>query len=207
MVSADPPEIFSAQDGRIARGLRTRESILRAYESLIVCAAVPPTGAELAARAGVSARSIFTHFGDMDGVLAAASRRAFDWIVETHVELPRDLPLGERVDRFTRRQAEILERSAPLYRMFRAFRHGGKRECSPAVDEILGGVDQIRRRYIEFVFGRELEGLQAEDREELMEALVVSSSWNAWEGLRLGQSLDPARATQIMTRMLTTLLR
>ncbi len=207
MVSAVRPGTFSAQDGRIARGLRTRESILRAYESLIVGAAAPPTGAELAARAGVSARSVFTHFRDMDGVLAAAARRAFDWMVETHVDIPQDLPLEERLDRFARRQAEILERTAPLYRMFRAVRHGGRRESSPAVNEILSGVGQIRRRYIEFLFGRELEGRLAEDRQALMEALVLSSSWNAWEGLRLSQSLDPARAQRIMARMLTTLLR
>ena len=115
-------------------------------------------------------------------------------------------PLGERLGHFTRRQAEILERTAPLYRMFRTVRHGGRRGSSPAVTQMLEGVDQIRRRYLAFVFERELEGRPAEDRDELMEALVVSSSWNAWEGLRLGQSLDRERAQAVMARVLTNLL-
>lgn len=207
MASAVSPDAFDGRDGRIARGLRTRESILRAYESLISRATLPPTGAELAASAGVSARSVFTHFGDMDSVLAAAARRAFDWVVETQPDLPSDLMLDERLDRFTERQAEILERTAPLYRMFRAVRHGSRRQSSPPVKEILAGVDQLLRRHLQFVFERELEGRTAADRTDLMEALVVTSSWNAWEGLRLHQLLPPARASEIMARMLASLLR
>lgn len=206
MASAASAEAFSGRDGRIARGLRTRESILLAYESIIVRATVPPTGAELAARAGVSARSVFTHFGDMDSVHAAAARRAFDWVVETHSEISLDLSLDERLALFSVRQAEILERTAPLYRMFRVIRHGARRRASPPVEEILGGVDQLLRRYVEFVFGRELEGCAGSNREVLMEALVVTSSWNLWEGLRGAQSLSSARASEIMARILASLL-
>jgi AcrR family transcriptional regulator len=194
-------------DGRIARGLRTRESILRAYEEWVVDAPRPPTGAELAARAGVSARSIFTHFGDMDGVLAAAARRAFEWFVETHEDIPRELPVDERLRRFAARFAEVLERTAPLYRMLRSFRQGTRRaEESPAVMEVLSGVDQLRRGYIDFVFGAELNVLPPGVRYELVEALVVASSWNTWEGLRGEQSLDMDVAQAVMTRTLRGLL-
>jgi AcrR family transcriptional regulator len=200
--------LISNPDGRIARGLRTRESILRAYEGLIAEASAPPTGAELAERAGVSARSIFTHFGDMDGVLAAAARRAFDWLVATHVDVSPDLPLAERLRRFALRQAEVLERTSPLYRMLRSCRLGGRREdYSPAVREILAGVDQIRRRYVAFVFGREIDAVGAAERDAVLEAFVVAASWNTWEGLRVEQRLDPARARAAMERMLWGLLR
>ena len=207
MASSLRSESFPTLDGRVARGRRTRESILRAYESLIVDAAAPPTGAELARSAGVSARSIFTHFGDMDGVLAAAARRAFDWIVETHVDVPVELPIEERLRRFTVRFAEILERTAPLYRMVRSFQKGGRRDVgSPAVQEILQGVDQLRRNYICFVFGRELDALDAAGRADTIEALMVSSSWNTWEGLRVEQDLEIDRSREVLHRILSGLL-
>ena len=207
MAGAVSPEIVSDRDGRIARGLRTRESILLAYEFLIFQATVPPTGAELAERAGVSARSVFTHFGDMDSVLAAAARRAFDWLVETHVDISLDLSFDERLAGFSERMAVILERTAPLYRMFRTVRSGGRRRSSPPVKEILAGVDSLLRGYVEFVFEPELEGRTAKDRQDLMEALVVTSSWATWEGLRLNQLLGPSRAGEIMSRMIESLLR
>ena len=206
MVVAAGSAKLDAQDGRIARGLRTREAILSAYEALITNESVPPTGTELALRAGVSPRSVFTHFGDMDGVLAGAARRAFDWIVETHVDISCELSLEQRLDRFTWRQAEILERTAPLYRMFRSVRQGGRRGTSPAVNQILGGVDQIRRRYVEFLFGREFGLMAPRERDLMMEALVVTCSWNVWEGLRSAQSLDPDTAARVMKRLMASLL-
>ena len=196
----------NARDGRVARGLRTRESILGAYEDLIQDAQVPPTGADLARRAGVSARSIFTHFGDMDGVLAAAARRAFDWLRAGHVDIPQDLPLDERLDRFVARQVEVLERTGPLHRMFRAVRLGTRREkCSPDVVGILAKVDALRRRYLACVFDFEIGS--ASDHAELMAALMASSSWGAWEALRVEQGLDVARARPVMRRLMAGLLR
>lgn len=191
----------------MARGLRTRESILSAYESLIASADAPPTGAELAARADVSARSVFTHFGDMDGVLAAAARRSFEWVVATHPGISPDLPLSERLDRFVLRQTEVLERTAPIYRMLRTSRQGARRGNSPAINEVLGGIDRIRRRYIEFVFRWDLDGRSDEDREDLVEALLAASSWSTWEALRLAQFQDARRARRILARLVGSLLK
>lgn len=198
---------YVAQDGRIARGLRTREAILCAYEDLIQEAEVPPTGAELAARAGVSARSIFTHFGDMDGVLAATARRALEWLARTHVAIPSDLPLDERLDRFLERRVETLELTAPLYRMLRAFRHGGRQEkSSPDVAEILELLDLIRRRYLASVFSWEIGSTSEASEDELIEALIVATSWSTWEGLRREQALEPVAARRIMRHILRSLL-
>ncbi len=194
-------------DGRVARGLRTRMAILDAYAELIADAELPPTAAELAARAGVSPRSIFTHFGDMDGVLAEAGRRAFDWVVEGHVNIPPELPLDERLDRFVDRQVEILERTAPLYRVFRTVRMGTRRQkCAPAVLEVLGRVDRLRRRYLACVFDWELASAGALGETDLLEALMAVSSWGSWETLRIEQGLDEATAHRVMHRLLGSLV-
>jgi AcrR family transcriptional regulator len=198
-------ESKSVEDGRVARGLRTREAILLAYEDLILDAQVPPTGADLAKRAGVSARSIFTHFGDMDGVLAGVADRAFEWLRTGHVDIPQDLPLPERLDRFVSRQAEVLERTGPLYRMFRSVRQGARREkCSPEVVDVLDAVDALRRRYLNCVFDFEI-GSSRED-ERLVPALMAASSWGTWEALRVEQELALDEARAVMRRLLFGLL-
>lgn len=199
-------QTFPGQDGRIARGLRTREAILDAYEALMVDADAPPTGAELAARAGVSARSVFTHFNDMDGVLAAVARRAFEWVIKTHVDIPVHLSLPERLDRFMVRQAQLLERTAPVSLAFRTARHGRRRgECAPAVSEILGGVDVIRRRYLDYVFGREIVAAGSEGP-DVLEGLVATTSWNLWHAMRVAEELDEERARNVMRRCMWGLL-
>lgn len=207
MANALGTETFRTKDGRIARGIRTREAILAAYEELIADADLPPTGAELAERAGVSARSVFTHFGDMEGVLAASARRAFDWVVSTHVDIPPNLSLDERIGRFVARHAVVLERTMPLSRMFRGFRHGARRDESPDVREILRGTDRIRRRYTEFIFRWELDAFPELARSEVLSALIVACSWHSWEALRLAQDLEPAGAQAVVRRTFEALLR
>ena len=206
-MSAFGTESFQARDGRIARGIRTREAILAAYEELIADADAPPTGAELAERAGVSARSIFTHFGDMEGVLAASARRAFQWVVDTHLDIPPNLALDERITRFVRRHSEVLERTMPLSRIFRGFRHGVRRRQSPDVDEILLGTDRIRQRYTEFVFRWELDCFDEPARSEVLCGLIVACSWHCWEALRLVHNLEPGAAQAVVRRTLKSLLR
>lgn len=207
LASPDGSEELEPTDGRVARGLRTREAILSAYEELIQDAELPPIGADLAARAGVSARSIFTHFGDMDGVLAAAARRALAWVVETHEPIAADLPLAERLDRFVARQSEVLERTAPIHRMVRSVRQGSRREgCPAAVLDILQTADAVRRRYLGIVFDWEIGSRPGSDEGELMDALMVSTSWGAWEALCLEQQLDPDDARRVMRRLLASLL-
>ena len=207
-MDADEAAAEGTRDGRIARGIRTRCAILVAYEELITTGDGPPTGAELAERAGVSPRSVFTHFRDMDGVLAAAAGRAFEWLVATHVDIPLDLPIAERIDRYTQRQAETLERTEPLYRTVRALRRTPRREgtCSPPVRDILGSMNEIRRNYIAYLFQRELAAASEASHDDLFEALVAITSWNQWMGLRMEQNLDIDRACAAMRLGLRGLL-
>lgn len=204
----DAIESVEPTDGRVARRLRTREAILSAYEELVQDAERPPIGAELAARAGVSARSIFTHFGDMNGVLADAARRALAWVVETHEPIAPDLPLDERLDRFVARQSEVLERTAPIHRMVRAVRRGSRREgCPPAVLEILKTADSVRRRSLAGVFDWEIGSTPGADPDELMDALMAGTSWGTWEAMCFEQQLAPHDARRVMRRLLASLLR
>src|SRR3954454_24299181 len=77
-----PVDISRSQDGRIVRGLRTRQSLIQATLDLIRAGDVEPTSAAIAAIAGVSSRALFQHFTGLADLYAAAFdvevRRAFD---------------------------------------------------------------------------------------------------------------------------------
>ena len=69
--------IAAVTDGRVLRGARTRSGIVQALLDLLNDGVLAPTAAQIADRAGVSVRSVFQHFADMEalyGDLAAEQR-------------------------------------------------------------------------------------------------------------------------------------
>jgi len=187
-------------DGRIARGIRTRESVVNAFESLIQDGG-SPTGAELASRAGVSCRSIFTHFGDMEGVATAATRRVLARLRERGEPVSPSLDLGDRIEIFTRQRAETLEQITPIYRVV-----VGQRFMSDEVREMLVRAHQARGAYARRVFEPELMVSPPEKHGLLCDALVAVSSWPHWLALREAQGLQPDEARLVMAYELTGLL-
>lgn len=71
-VDTDPP---ARVDGRAARAERTRAAIVEAHLALIDAGDLRPTGERIAERAGVSLRTLWTNFKDMETLFAATGRR------------------------------------------------------------------------------------------------------------------------------------
>ena len=67
-----PIDVSRSQDGRIVRGLRTRQSLIQATLDLIQAGDVEPTSAAIATIAGVSSRALFQHFTSLAELYAAA---------------------------------------------------------------------------------------------------------------------------------------
>src|SRR3954467_11303186 len=72
-----PIDISRSQDGRIVRGLRTRQSLIQATLDLIQAGDVEPTSAAIATIAGVSSPALFQHFN----ILAVSLAAPFAWAV------------------------------------------------------------------------------------------------------------------------------
>lgn len=188
-------------DGRIARGVRTRKAVIVAFEELITERGKGPTANELAKRADVSCRSIFSHFGDMDGVMAAAARRLFDELSDAHVSISRELPIDERIEAFVNQRVRTLEITAPFYRTVMA-----QTSPSPSLRQLLNGAMELARGYTMYVFQREMESVDDSLRGDLEEAILVVTSWHHWEGLRGVQRLSLSQTTAVMLLELRGLL-
>ena len=70
--------VGTAVDGRAARALRTRNRVVDALLDLIDEGDLRPPAADVARRAGVSLRSVYQHFDDLETLF-----RTFDDAIES----------------------------------------------------------------------------------------------------------------------------
>lgn len=189
-------------DGRTARARRTREAIVDAVLGLLDAGDLRPSVEDIAARAGVSPRSIFQHFGDRETLLRAVGMRQTERVSQIVEHLPDTGPFDERVEAFVEQRARVLEfitpvrRAAVLNEPFSEGSHAG-----------LQAFRAFKRAEAERVFAPELDARPAAEREEVVRALGAATDWNTWEALRAHQGLSVADAGAVMRRTIRALLR
>lgn len=188
-------------DGRIARGERTREAILEAHTALLCEGVLKPTGKLIAERAGISVRTLWLNFNDLEAVVAASVTY---WLAaDAALRRPVDPaePLGRRIADYVAQRVARLEHIAPAAR-------------SAALGEPFSPALQASRREhvarvqrdVEAAFGAELEATGAR-AEQLRSAVFVASSWPTWSSLRDDLGLDRETAAGVMRESIETLLR
>ncbi|MGC5020158.1 TetR/AcrR family transcriptional regulator [Micromonospora sp. DT47] len=196
-VDADAP---ARVDGRAARGERTRSAIVDAHLALIDEGDLKPTGERIAERAGVSLRTLWTNFKDMETLFAATGRRVSERQEALFRPIPPELPLTRRIGEFCALRVQMLEVLAP------SARASALREpFSPQLRRNREGNIARVRSEIETVFGPELTHA-GEGREQLLDALTVASTWSAWSMMRDAMGLDVEAAQATLARILGALL-
>jgi AcrR family transcriptional regulator len=185
-------------DGRTARALRTRETIVEALIALLEEGALQPSVEEIAGRAGVSERSIFGHFHDREGLFAAVGEHQRQMLVAQWGRLPApDAPLALRLDEFAAQRARIYELIAPVRRA--ALR---MEPFSATIQEGIAGLRSIKRREAWRLFGPELDGDHVRGS-----ALAALASFSGWEALRREQGLSVEEARDALRAGLERLAR
>ncbi len=188
-------------DGRVARAERTRRAVVEAHISLISAGELTPTGAQIADRAGVSLRSLWGNFNDLETLFAATGAEVMRRQDAMIASIDADLPLDERLEEYCRQRARILEFIAPFARSSE-IRAPFSRELQRNRVRYLHRV----RSEIEALFARELTGLDVADRREVLQALGITVTWPTWVSLRDVMRLPIPEATAVMTRMVAALL-
>ncbi len=188
-------------DGRAARSHRSRRAIIDAMRALHAEGDLRPTAPRIAARAGVSLRTVWQQFADMEALLVEASQRD-DEILRSLIErIEPDQPLATRVALFVSQRARILEQMSPSWRAarihdpFSAHLRANKART-------LG----LARAEIEAVFAPELTKLAGEQRRQLTDSLHAVSIWSFWESLRAELGLGPEPAAELLGSTLSALL-
>jgi AcrR family transcriptional regulator len=187
-------------DGRTARAERTRAAIVEAHLALISEGDLRPTGERIAERAGISLRTLWTNFKDMETLFEASGMELLRQQDAAYRPISPTLPLAKRVDAYCRQRARLLQLIAPSARAAQM-----REPVSPQLHRNrLKHIDRVRDE-VEQLFAAELERAGA-GREQLVAALIAASMWPTWSLLRdgLGLGVDAARA--VMTRTVAALL-
>ena len=185
-----------ASDGRVRRGERSGQAIVDALVDLVGKGILEPTAQQVAARAGVGIRTVFRRFSDMERLFAEMSARVW---AEMMPLLVGGRPSGDLVARaraLVGRRVALLERIAPYKRSANL-----KRWRSPFLGERHAQLVRILRADLV----RWLPELHRAP-EDLVDALDLATSFEAWDRLRTEQRLGRERAHAAVERMVLGLV-
>jgi len=187
-------------DGRRARGLRTRNAIVSALMDLIAAGDVAPTAQHIADRAGVSVRSVYQHFSDVEGLYADASTRTYERVVSMVTpHRPRVAPRTphRRVQLITGGDSRV---DHPFSRASRVVE-----PTSESVRRNRLALQQESRERLAAAFKPELSTLPNPVRVNTLCALDALTSWSAWDHLR-STGLSAKSARQVIRAGIVALL-
>ena len=185
-------------DGRHLRRQRSQDAVIDAILDLLSEGHPQPTAALVSARSGVSMRSIFRLFDDMEALHRAAIAHQGERVAAMLVALPTTGPRSARVAAVVGNRTEIFEAIAPVRRL--AVRLAPD---SPTIRAELARAGHLFRGQVADVFAPELA--VAADAGVLLDALDVATCWESWERLRVGQGLDVRAAAAAVTLTVTAL--
>ena len=195
--AGDPAERSNVvADGRVARSQRTREAVVGALLALLSEGNPRPTAREIAERAGVSLRSVYVHFDDVEDLYCEAARQEGQALAGLLRQLPADGPFDARLAAFVDQRVLLFETIGPVRRAAAL-----QEPFSPSLSRILVNGRRFAREETARVFARELDG-----RADRLAAADLVSSGEAWEQLRVHQGLDPDTARGVVRETLTRVL-
>ncbi len=183
-------------DGRRLRSERTKQVIMDSYLALLHEQPEVPTAAQIAARAGISVRSVFERFSDLQTLSLETADYAFALgeaqAVARNVDGDRPTRLRSHVET----RADTCERWLPLWRVVIA--NQGR------LDELKTRIGFIRKavvRRMELMYGPELAVLPESERRDLLIALEALIDFESWGRMREyhGLSFDDACSVWMRT--------
>jgi AcrR family transcriptional regulator len=189
------------RDGRTVRAERTRQALVESLLGLLNEGRQSPTAVEIAARAGVSERSVFQHFPDREGLFEAVAREQYDRVMPTLHPIDTTLPLDERIAEFTTQRARLYELVGGVRRAALLIEHE-----SSAVAGWLTSARKAKAAEVDRVFRRELDAIAGDERDPVRAALVALCAWPSWDSWRTHQGLSVARSRAAMAAGIAALL-
>jgi AcrR family transcriptional regulator len=188
-------------DGRQLRRERNRGAVVDALLDLYREGNLQPGTEEIAARSGLSPRSLFRYFEDVDDLIRTAIRHQEHRVLHlVPIDVGPDRPLAVRVEALV----------AQRFRLFEAVGHAASvaRLRSPFQPVLAEEVHQHRvflRSQISALFGPELSVMDKASGEAVLAAADVLTSFESCQLLLQAQSLSPTRARTVVVGALSAL--
>ncbi len=191
------PDTTEVADGRALRSERSRLKIVNALFELTGEGILMPTAKQVAGRADLGIRTVFRHFADMDSLFEEMSRRLRSEVSES---LRVDIPEGSTAERLE----ELIQLRCQFYERFSHYWKATEAQRS-------------RSAFLTKTHQSEAPKLRAnlfawlpefrDHAPEIIDALEMVSSPEAWHRLRTEQKLSVKRAGAAMQCAASALCR
>lgn len=197
------PEPHSRVDGRRAWRERNRNAVVDALLDLYLEGVANPGAREIAERSGVSRRSLFRYFVDMDEMCRVA--------IERHQERVSDLfelqavgtgSLAERIDRIAEQRTRLFETVGPIRRIAQL-----RASYQPILADELKRTRELLSHQLEKHFSAELDAMQPETRRSTLSVADALTAFEAFDVMRSSQGLRPDQITEALRTGLRALFR
>ncbi len=190
------------EDGRRARRDRNRDAVVDALLTLYREGQLNPSSDEIASRAGLSPRSLFRYFDDIDDLCQSAITRQQDQVRHLfEVEVPSDAPVAERI-------ASLVEQRTRLFDTIFAAAWVARLRApfQPVVASHITESRSYLRNQIKRLLKPELSAMTPSDAAGVLTAIDLLCSFEAFQLMRHDQMLSKARIISTLIDTLTTLL-
>jgi AcrR family transcriptional regulator len=190
------------EDGRTARRDRNSDAVLDTVHEMFVEGNFSPSVEDVAARSGVSLRSVYRYFEDTEALLHLAIERRVTLVGELYaLDNLGEGTMADRVLALVNQRLVIHSKLAPTVRaaMLRA-------PFSPQI------ADQVRQRrdllaaQVSAQFEEEAAGLSKSRAEDLFACIDALCSFDTMEDLRVRRGMSISRARRVMIGGVTRLL-
>jgi AcrR family transcriptional regulator len=195
-----PPDPVTT-DGRQLRRERNREAVVDALLDLYREGNLQPGTEEIAARSGLSPRSLFRYFDDVDDLIRTAIRHQEHRVIHlVPIGVGLDRPLSDRVSALVEQR----------FRLFDAVGHAAtvarlRAPFQPVLAEEVHQHREFLRSQIAVLFGAELAAMDKGSAASVLAAADVLTSFESCQLLLAGQGLSPSRARAVIVGALTAL--
>jgi len=205
--AAEPPTLevtgtLSSTDGRVARRDRNKLAVLDAVIELFTEGNLEPGPDEVAARSGLSPRSVYRYFEDSDALMRAAIDRHLEGVMPlVRIHAIGEGSLADRIERFVTARVRLYEAIAASARAAR------RRAVTNTI--IAEQVELTRRglsEQIDLQFASELRGLPPRRRRSSRAAADALCQLETLDYYRLQLGLSPAATRSVLTDSLHGLL-
>jgi AcrR family transcriptional regulator len=200
-VRAPIPAEQPTLDGRAARSARTRDAVVRALLGLISEGDLRPTAGRIAERAGISLRSVYVHFDDLDDLFQAAASEQRGRVAALTRVLPSTGPFEARLELFVEQRTRVLEAIAGVAKAATL-----QEPFSPALAASSTTARNLGRAELQHVFGDELAALDPATRDHALEACDALTNSDTWDTLRVRRGLAQSEAAATLETALRSLL-
>jgi len=191
-----------AVDGRHARRDANRDKVVDALLDLYREGELAPSAAQVADRSGVSHRSVFRYFEDLDELCRVSIERHAASVAHLlEIDGLGEGSLLERIDALIAARLELYGAVAPIVRVTRV-----RAPFQPLLEERLAADRHRLDRQVNEQFSTELLDLDSGERDAISRAIQTMCSLDSIELLRKSNKLSRPDTAHVLRTALTRLL-